>query len=81
MKGYAKVAQAAAALVAEGGTFFTASCSHHADRKAFNKAVLDGVSKAGKKAVILAQLGASADHPTHPHLPQNSYLKGLLLRL
>ncbi len=80
MKGYAKVAQAAAGLVADGGVLFTASCSHHADRKAFNKAVLEGISKAGRKATIVAQTGASADHPTHPHLPQNGYLKGISLK-
>jgi len=81
MKGYSKVAQAAAALVADKGLYFTASCSHHATRSAFNKAVLQGIKLAGKKAQILSELGASRDHPVHPQLAQNSYLKGLLVKI
>lgn len=79
MKGYAKVAEHAAKLVADGGILFTASCSHHASRGSFNNAVMEGIAKAGRRAEILAQTGASGDHPKHPHLPQNEYLKGLLM--
>jgi len=81
MKGYAKVAAHAAALVQSGGLLFVASCSHHASRGAFNKAVLDGVKKLGRTAQIMRQTGASADHPRHPQLPQSEYLKGLLLKV
>lgn len=81
LKGYEKVAAHAARLVAPGGLFFTATCSHHAGRSAFNKAVLDGVASAGRSAEILKQTGAGKDHPLHPKLPQSEYLKGLLLRL
>jgi 23S rRNA (cytosine1962-C5)-methyltransferase len=81
LKGYAKVARLAAPLVQAGGLLFVASCSHHAGRSAFNKAVLDGVSKAGRVASILKQTGAAADHPLHRRLPQSEYLKGILLRL
>jgi 23S rRNA (cytosine1962-C5)-methyltransferase len=81
LKGYEKAARLAAALVAENGLLFIASCSHHATRVLFRKAVLAGVAKAGRKAVIEAQTGAAADHPMHPKLPQSEYLKGLLLRL
>ena len=81
LKGYAKVARLAAALVAPGGYLFVASCSHHAGRSAFNKAVLEGVEKAGFRAEIVKQTGAAPDHPRHPALPQNEYLKGILLRV
>jgi len=81
LKGYEKVARMAAALVKPGGLLFVASCSHHAGRSAFNKAVMDGVAKAGMKAEILKQTSASPDHPRHNSLPQNEYLKGILLRL
>ena len=81
LKGYEKIALYAAALVEGGGLLFTASCSHHASRGAFNKAVLSGVAKAGRNAEILKQTGASRDHPLHPKLPQSEYLKGLLLRI
>ncbi|MDE3016240.1 MAG: class I SAM-dependent rRNA methyltransferase [Pseudomonadota bacterium] len=79
LKGYEKVARLAAFLVKPGGLLFVASCSHHAARSAFNKAVLVGVKKAGRHAEILRQTGASADHPKHPKLPQSEYLKGILL--
>lgn len=81
LKGYEKVARFAALLVAENGLLFTASCSHHAGRSAFNKAILDGVKKAGFTAEIIKQTGAAGDHPRHPLLPQSEYLKGLLVRI
>ena len=79
MKGYEKAARLAAALVAPGGRMFVASCSHHASRGAFNKAVLSGVEKAGRTATVQKQTGAAPDHPLHPLLTQSEYLKGLLL--
>jgi 23S rRNA (cytosine1962-C5)-methyltransferase len=81
MKGYEKVARLACALVEPLGELFVASCSHHASRGAFNQAVMDGVRKAGRKAHIIAQTSAAADHPNHPMLGQNTYLKGVLLKL
>ena len=81
LKGYEKVARLCAPLVAENGLLFMASCSHHAGRSAFNKAVLDGVRKAGFTAEILKQTGAAPDHPRHKLLLQSEYLKGILLRV
>jgi 23S rRNA (cytosine1962-C5)-methyltransferase len=81
LKGYAKVARLSAQLVAPEGLLFIASCSHHATRPLFRKAVLEGIKKAGRTATILKQTGAAADHPVHPHLPQSEYLKGLLIQL
>lgn len=80
LKGYEKVARLAAKMVAPQGYLFVASCSHNAGRSAFNKAVQDGVAKAGLSMEIVKQTGASADHPRHPSLQQNEYLKGILLR-
>jgi 23S rRNA (cytosine1962-C5)-methyltransferase len=81
LKGYEKIARLAAHLVAENGLLFMASCSHHAGRSAFNKAVLDGIKKAGFSAEIIKQTGAAADHPRHNLLLQSEYLKGILLRI
>jgi 23S rRNA (cytosine1962-C5)-methyltransferase len=81
LKGYVKMAKLAAALVAPGGILFAASCSHHAGRSAFNKAVTDGIKQAGREGKILKQTGAAPDHPRHPQLPQSEYLKGVLLQL
>lgn len=81
LKGYEKAARLAAGLVKPGGLLFVASCSHYAGRSAFNKAVMDGIAKAGRPAEILKQTGAAADHPRHNFLPQNEYLKGILLKM
>lgn len=81
LRGYKKIAACASALVVPGGHFFTATCSHHAGRSAFNKAVLLGVAQTGRAANIIRQTGAGNDHPLHPKLPQSEYLKGLLLQL
>jgi 23S rRNA (cytosine1962-C5)-methyltransferase len=79
MKGYEKVARLAAALVAPGGQLFVASCSHHAQRNKFNQAVKKGAKDAGFMGRTLKQTGAAPDHPLHPLLLQNEYLKGILL--
>ena len=81
LRGYEKVAAHASVLVKPGGYFFTATCSHHASRGAFNKAVLAGIQQVGRKMEIIKQTGAGRDHPLHPHLQQSEYLKGLLVRL
>jgi 23S rRNA (cytosine1962-C5)-methyltransferase len=81
LKGYAKMAKLAAALVAPGGHMFAASCSHHASRGAFAKAVMDGTGKAGREAQVVKQTGAAPDHPRHLLLPQSEYLKGILLHI
>lgn len=81
MKGYAKVARLAASLVEGGGLLFVASCSHHAARGAFNRAVLEGIEKAGRPGTILKETGAAPDHPRHPMLPQSEYLKGVLVEV
>ena len=81
LKGYEKVAKLAAALVEEDGLLFVASCSHHAQRQRFNEAVKLGVKKAGRSFEVLAQTGAAGDHPRHPMLGQNEYLKGILLKI
>ena len=81
LKGYEKVARHAAALTRPGGYLFVASCSHYAGRSAFNKAVIDGATKAGISVSIIKQTSASGDHPRHPALQQSEYLKGILLKV
>lgn len=80
-RGYRKLARLAAALVAPGGFFFIASCSHHVDVPLFAEQVRRGLSDAGRSGRILRTAGAAADHPVHPHLPESAYLKGQLLQL
>ena len=81
LRGYAKLTRLAVGLVAPDGVLFIASCSHHVAVAEFAEAVAWGVHKAKRDARILATVGAGADHPVHPALPESAYLKGILLHL
>lgn len=81
LKGYEKTARLAAQLTRPGGVLYLASCSHHAEKTAFRRAVQSGVAKAGRGARLIAQTGAAADHPVHPQLPQTNYLKSLIYNI
>ncbi|HTU52612.1 MAG TPA: class I SAM-dependent rRNA methyltransferase [Acetobacteraceae bacterium] len=81
LRGYARMARMAAALVAPGGFLFAASCSHHAPPDAFAAAVAHGLARAGREGRTLCARGNGPDHPVHPHLPESAYLKTLLLQL
>ena len=81
LRAYQRMARMAAPLVAPGGFLFVASCSHHASIDAFAEQIATGVLRARREARILATVGAGADHPVHPQLPESAYLKGQLLQL
>ena len=81
LKGYAKLARLAAALVAPGGFLFLASCSHHIAPGDFAEAAVWGVGRARREGRILFQGGAGPDHPVHPLLPESAYLKAMLFQL
>jgi 23S rRNA (cytosine1962-C5)-methyltransferase len=80
-RGYRKLVRLAAALVAPSGFLFIASCSHHVDVPLFAEQVRRGLTDAGRSGRILRTVGAAADHPVHPQLPESAYLKGQLLQL
>jgi 23S rRNA (cytosine1962-C5)-methyltransferase len=81
LRGYAKLARLAAALVAPGGFLFLASCSHHVSAGEFADAAVHGIGRARREARILFQGGAGPDHPVHPMLPESAYLKAMLFHL
>ncbi len=81
LRGYQKLAKLAAQVVAPQGMLFIASCSHHANPTEFRMAIEAGIHKAGRKATFLRKGGADKDHPIHPHLPENHYLKSLAFKL
>jgi 23S rRNA (cytosine1962-C5)-methyltransferase len=80
-RGYRKLARLASTLVAPSGFLFIASCSHHVDVPLFAEQVRRGLADAGRSGRILRTVGAAADHPVHPQLPESAYLKGQLLQL
>jgi 23S rRNA (cytosine1962-C5)-methyltransferase len=80
-RGYRKLARLSVALAAPGGFLFIASCSHHVDVPLFAEQVRRGLADARRSGRILRTVGAAADHPVHPHLPESAYLKGQLLQI
>ncbi|MEL6963401.1 MAG: class I SAM-dependent rRNA methyltransferase [Pseudomonadota bacterium] len=81
LKGYRKLARTSAALVREEGCLMVASCSHNVPLDSFRDEVRKGISDAGRGGRLLCQTGASADHPSHPLLPESAYLKCLFYML
>lgn len=80
-RAYRKLARLACGVTQEGGVLFIASCSHNIDVPLFAEQVRRGLTDAGRTGRILATVGAAADHPVHPHLPESAYLKGQILEL
>jgi 23S rRNA (cytosine1962-C5)-methyltransferase len=78
-RGYRKLAKMSAQVTAPGGVLFIASCSHNMELPNFIEQVAGGLNEAGRTGRILHTCFAAPDHPTHPHLPESAYLKGLLL--
>ena len=78
LKGYRKLTKAAAPLVKDEGFFAIASCSHNVPIDLFRDEVRKGLSDAGRGGRLIHQAGASADHPSHPMLPESAYLKCLI---
>lgn len=80
-QGYRKLVRLAAPLVAKGGFFFVASCSHLVDPPLFAEQVRRGLRDGERTGRILRSAGAALDHPVHPGLPETAYLKALVLQL
>jgi 23S rRNA (cytosine1962-C5)-methyltransferase len=67
-------------LLAPGGELLTFSCSGAIDADLFQKIVAGAVIDARVDCLMLARLGAGADHAMRMTHPEGEYLKGLLLR-
>jgi 23S rRNA (cytosine1962-C5)-methyltransferase len=80
-RGYRKLAKMAASVTSKNGGLFIASCSHNMELPDFIAHVAVGLNDANRQGRILHTCFAAPDHPTHPHLPESAYLKGLMLIL
>lgn len=81
LRAYEKVAKMGASLVASGGILTLCSCSHAAELEKFRMASLRGIGRAGRAPVLIRTGFAGPDHPVHPQLAENGYLKALSFRL
>jgi 23S rRNA (cytosine1962-C5)-methyltransferase len=80
-KAYRKLARMAARLVAPNGFLFLASCSHNIPPERFASECALGLQRSERRARLIHQSGAGADHPVHPMLPESAYLKALVYAL
>lgn len=81
VRAYRKMTRLAARLVKPAGFLLVASCSHNVEPESFAEEVRAGLIRAGRSGRILKTLGADADHPIHPFLPESAYLKATVLQL
>ncbi|HWL67359.1 MAG TPA: class I SAM-dependent methyltransferase [Geminicoccus sp.] len=81
LKGYRKLARAAAALTAEQGFLLVSCCSHNVDAEAFLGEIWAGIREAGRGGRVVHRAGANVDHPIHPALVETVYLKFLVWAL
>lgn len=81
LRAYERVARLAAPLVAPGGYLVLCSCSHAADVPRFRQACIRGIGRAGRSVQLVHTGSAGPDHPQHPYLAENTYLKALFFRV
>lgn len=77
LKGYEKLIKLSCGLVKKGGILMLTSCSHHASINDLVAAANDGFRKNNRPARLIRTFGADVDHPIHPALKENEYLKSL----
>jgi 23S rRNA (cytosine1962-C5)-methyltransferase len=80
-KAYRKLTRLAADVTAPGGLLMVASCSHNIPPERFAQECAQGLLRAGRRAAMIHQAGASPDHPVHPLLPESAYLKAIVYAL
>ncbi len=81
LRGYRELHVRAGEVLASDGLLATFSCSHHVGASAFLEAAAGGLMDARRSARVLEEYRQAADHPVVLHLPETSYLKGLLLEM
>lgn len=81
LKGYEKLCRLAAPMVEPGGWLMLCSCSHHADIGSLKTAMKNALEKTCRTGRFIRTAGAASDHPTHPQLPEGSYLKAITMQL
>jgi len=77
LKGYEKLVRLSANLVKSGGILMLTSCSHHANINDLVAAANDAFRKSNRPARLIRTFGADIDHPIHPALKENEYLKSV----
>jgi 23S rRNA (cytosine1962-C5)-methyltransferase len=79
MRGYADVFRLGLLLLAEGGTLFAASCSHHLGLPDFLDVLEHAAADSGRRVTLRQLTTQPLDHPIVLTIPETQYLKGALL--
>ena len=79
-RAYKDINLSALRLLGPGGELLTFSCSGAINADLFQKIVAGAVIDARVDCLMLARLGAGADHAMRMTHPEGEYLKGLLLQ-
>jgi 23S rRNA (cytosine1962-C5)-methyltransferase len=80
-RGYVEVNRRAMALVEEGGTLVSASCSYNVRPAAFVDYLAQAAHESKREAFLSELAGAAPDHPALITLPESAYLKCAFLRV
>ncbi len=78
---YVKLVKMAVEGLEAGGYLAFSTCSHHITRELFADIVRQGVSKAGKRAVLVELRGQAKDHPILLGMPETDYLHFALIQV
>ncbi len=81
LRAYERLAKISSALVEERGILVLCSCSHAASLSKFRESCIRGINSAGRNSSIIFTGFAGPDHPVHPMLSGNGYLKSLFFSL
>ena len=77
LRGYEKLVKLACPLLKKNGYLIITSCSHHVSSHDLVLAVQHALHKSHKNGKLIRTYGAGFDHPIHPALKENEYLKCL----
>lgn len=80
-RGYVEVNRRALALVEEGGTLVSASCSYNVRPQTFVEYLAQAAHESRREVFLTELAGAAPDHPALLALPESAYLKCAFLRV
>jgi 23S rRNA (cytosine1962-C5)-methyltransferase len=81
LRAYHRINRLAVELLESDGMLVTCSCSGSVSREDFLQMLAGVAQKTGRNIQVLAQRGASPDHPTAAHCLETEYLKCFLCRV
>ena len=78
---YVKLVKMALEGLEKDGYLAFSTCSHHISRELFVDIIRQGVSKSGKRAVLVELRGQAKDHPVLIGMPETDYLHFALVQV